>query len=476
MDEIDTGVDFNFSYASGVSEEQIIGFEMAGQIWSSYLKDDVAVNIYVEATSDLPENVIGGALPGTKKNIKYDKVRQELEADIISANDSLAFDNLPSSDKEFSVIHDDVALEKTKEFKLTNANAKALSLSKSDDDKLDGYILVSDLTGQDNVSWGYDPLRDSNLGGNELDFLSVAMHEIGHILGFVSGVDDDGWLEVITESQEKDKELKDNAFKFATTLDLFRYSDKDSAQGQIDISMGGNPFFSLDGGSTSLGNFATGAYTDLGGDGYQASHWKNGSNLGIMNPVLSAGNRNSVSNIDLTAMDAIGWDVDDSGELDWQAMFDAAVANAETAVFSDRSKDVEKMVKDSQQFEGRRFPRGRAWQIGFWQYTTLPNADVSEIDPIPESVSVPETFFEDGDNSNSSSEAEEQLDNESNNLFSDDNSAASANDNLALGQEQTYDGEDAVVSQDENGQDSLLSGGLIGEQLVGTDNLDDSLV
>lgn len=37
-------LNFNFSYAPGTTEEQMIGFEMAGNYWSNYLKDDVTVN------------------------------------------------------------------------------------------------------------------------------------------------------------------------------------------------------------------------------------------------------------------------------------------------------------------------------------------------------------------------------------------------------------------------------------------------
>ena len=32
-------VNFNFSYASGTTLQQMIGFEMAGRVWSSYLID-----------------------------------------------------------------------------------------------------------------------------------------------------------------------------------------------------------------------------------------------------------------------------------------------------------------------------------------------------------------------------------------------------------------------------------------------------
>ena len=372
---------FDFTYAPGTSMEQIIGFEMAGEIWSSYLNDNVSVNIYVESTDQLPEEVVGAALPGKKEKEKYDKVWKQMSDDITSSNDRLAFDNLPSSDKEFSVIIDGVELDKTKEFRLTNANAKSLNLLDGDRDKLDGYILVNDFTGNSTVGWDYDALRDGDIQNNEIDFLSVAMHEIGHVLGFTSGIDDEGWLEVLTESREEGKEIKDKDFKFANPLDLYRYSEATGADGKLDLSTGGNPYFSINGGSTNLGNFANGEYADFGGDGYQASHWQQDSSQGIMNPVLPVGERRDISNLDLTAMDVIGWDLN-TGELpSWEEMYDNAVANAETSVTEDRSKDVEKMIKESNSYDGRRSRSSSvnySFQIGYWQYTTLEEVDAPD--------------------------------------------------------------------------------------------------
>ncbi|MDJ0898554.1 MAG: NF038122 family metalloprotease [Xenococcus sp. MO_188.B8] len=374
MDDF-SAVDFNFSFAPGVLDEQIVAFEMAGEIWSHYLKDNVAVNIHVEMTDQLPENVIGGALPGMKKDVKYDKLWKEMSEDRTSSDDLTAFNNRISTKKNFTALVDGRELKKVEKMKLTNANAKALDFIKGDDDKLDGYILMSDLTGQSNVQWDYNPLRNDNIAANSLDFLSVALHEIGHVLGFVSGVDDGGWLNVVTESNGKT--IKGSDMKFATSLDLFRYSSKD----RIDFSVGQNPYFSIDGGNTNLGYFSTGEYSDLGGDGYQASHWKhNGDNpLGIMDPVLKMGQTRNISTLDTTAMDVIGWDVVNPGHLDWQQLYDNAIENAKDALIAERTKDVEKMVEASDTYHGRRGSRGSSsgsWQVGLWQHIKFQTLDV----------------------------------------------------------------------------------------------------
>lgn len=381
------GTNFDFTYAPGIASEQIIGFEMAGQIWSSYLTDDVTVRIHVESTDELPENIVGAAMPGKNKKVDYDKLWKKMSEDITSSEDLLAFNNLPSTEKEFSVLIDGVELDKTKEFKLTNANAKALDLLNDNHKKLDGHIIVNDLSGSSTVGWDYDALRSDTISDDAIDFLSMAIHEVGHVLGFVSGIDDDGWLKILTESREKGKEIKDSDFKFATPLDLFRYSEESAARGEIDISTGGNPFFSLDGGNTKLGDFANGEHSEFGGDGYQASHWKQDSSQGVMNPVLPFGERKEVSALDITAMDVMGWNVNSSVSLDWNDVYNSAIASSQTAMIEDRSKDVEKMIKESNKYKGIHWfgskgfgSRGYRyfWQAGLFQQIGYKFMEASE--------------------------------------------------------------------------------------------------
>ena len=53
---------FNFSYAQGVSQTQMAAFEMAGKIWASYLTDNVTINIAVDVQKDFAGNTIAGAI------------------------------------------------------------------------------------------------------------------------------------------------------------------------------------------------------------------------------------------------------------------------------------------------------------------------------------------------------------------------------------------------------------------------------
>ena len=385
MNDFNSGTQFDFTYAPGTSAEQILGFEMAGEVWSSLLADDVTVRIHVESTSELPDEVVGAALPGKKRKEKYDKVKEALAEEALAENaastdDVLAFNNLPNDDKEFSILVNGQELDDVKDFRLTNANAKSLGLLDDKADELDGYILVNDLSGNSSVGWDYDALRSSSASGNDMDFLSVAMHEIGHVLGFVSGIDDNDWLNVLTESVEEEEELDD--FKFASILDLYRYSDSSPEPGEIDLSVGGNPYFSIDGGNTSLGNFANGEYTQFGGDGYQASHWQQFSNQGIMNPILPQGQRRDISDLDLTAFDVIGWDINTAAAPSWDELYDNAVAEASTASIQNRDKDIENLIRESgYDVRGSRSSSRRRYSFqlgGFWQFTTLDAVNTPE--------------------------------------------------------------------------------------------------
>ena len=357
------GTQFDFSFAPGTTQQQMIGFEMAGELWSQYLNDDVVINIHVQMTDTLPDNVIGGALPGLKKGVKFEEVSEQLWEDITSWNDWYAVNSLNGT-KEFSALVGGYRADNLKEMKLTNANLKALEpfkeqqklfekeIEKLDRGKndLDGFILMSDLSKQNNAVWNYDSARTSNIRSNELDFLSVAVHEVGHILGFTSGLDDSDWLNSVSKAgKELHKgKFKGEEIKLATPLDLFRYS----SNGNRDLSIGQNSYFSIDGGRSKLAEFSTG---ESGGDGYQASHWKNNGTdaIGIMDPALKRGMRRDISSLDRIAMDVTGWDVVNPRQLNWSDMYSDAVRNANSAYVGDRQKDLVKMIQGSNRYHGR---------------------------------------------------------------------------------------------------------------------------
>ncbi|NEP51744.1 MAG: hypothetical protein F6K65_24305 [Moorea sp. SIO3C2] len=303
-------IDFDFSYQPGTTLKQMLGFEMAGEIWSYYLTDDVTVKIHVEMKDDLPSNILGGALPGLQ-NKNYGTYLEKLENDITSVDDQTAYDNLQAyhysdGNTRYHSVFESGQGWYNKNISLTNANAKAINYH-SNNSLLDGYIVMnSDFI----WSYNYDrsaTLLDTIIRFLSIDFLSVAVHEIGHILGFVSGVDS-----TILADYDASYQMNLERLLRTTALDMYRYSDWSEDLDVIDIAYGVDAFFSIDGGDTALAYFSEGKDLDLGfgGDGYQASHWDGlGDNLGMMKPALGWGERADISALDLRAFDVIGWDL-----------------------------------------------------------------------------------------------------------------------------------------------------------------------
>ncbi|MFD1612430.1 NF038122 family metalloprotease [Sphingomonas tabacisoli] len=199
---------------------------------------------------------------------------------------------------------------------LTRANAKALGYTYSDG-KADASITFSS-------NFQFDFNATDGITAGQSDFLGVAIHEIGHALGFVSGVDDYDVLGTggpLADSTACGvaggcKNYPANDDWFGETLDLFRYS----APGALDWTTKTASYFSIDGGASSVFNnglFSTGDYN---GDGWQASHWKAPQNdagnftcakpfEGVMNPYLCGGTNGVITGEDLAAFDAIGWNL-----------------------------------------------------------------------------------------------------------------------------------------------------------------------
>jgi hypothetical protein len=379
-------VNFNFSYAPGISLQQMVGFETAGRVWSAYLTDSVTVNLHVGVSSSLPANVIGGALPGITSQTFVD-LKAQMAADVTSIDDWFAIDGISArANKQDFKARFDLFDSKgknngtnatTRSLNLTRANAKSLGVALADGSTaLDGVVVFGTLEGSA-YTWSYDYTRTNPAPANSLDFLSTAIHEIGHVLGVVSGVDKPGWLD---SSFNKDKKVQEaykdfvsNSTTYTTPLDLFRYSANTLGTDLNDLSYGsrgGDKYFSIDG-NTVIAQFSTGKDTSLGGSGEQASHWKQGT-MGIMDPTLAPRARESITTIDLLALDVIGWNLAPNASnlsLNLSALLEQSQqglaqrlgqtvtwlnANASTAAQNlarDRSQDIATMVKNSEVYD-----------------------------------------------------------------------------------------------------------------------------
>ena len=151
-----------------------------------------------------------------------------------------------------------------------------------------------------NSKFDYDFDPSDGVDSNKVDFDSVAVHELGHVLAF--------------DSNTGYKELDRSSPVAVTIWDLFRFRpgttlDTFSTALRILSSGGTQDFFD---GSKEVA-LSTGRPDGTGGDREQASHWKDdrltGQYIGIMDPTLSDGERDVITENDLAALRSFGYAV-----------------------------------------------------------------------------------------------------------------------------------------------------------------------
>ncbi|MGR6331208.1 NF038122 family metalloprotease [Sphingomonas sp. XXL09] len=319
----------NDTGGAGEGTQARIGFNIATLYWSSVLRDSAVINLDIGFRALAP-NVLGS----TGSNYTLLSMNQgyaALAADATSALDQSAVANLAPlgasalgdgfgavsvttnalnargtgyvdtatrTDNDGSVNNSALAV--------TSASAKALGITTDVNGDAVNYAATDgSITFSNEYNFDFDPTN--GIAANAIDFIGVAIHEIGHALGFVSGVDSYDAFTAPGSATTTPGALEN--YVVASQLDLFRYGKP----GTLDWSTQGTPYFSIDGGQTQLfgdSRFSTGV---ANGDGRQASHWKDSAfgvpQLGILDPTSGFGQMQEVTALDLAAYDAIGYDV-----------------------------------------------------------------------------------------------------------------------------------------------------------------------
>jgi hypothetical protein len=149
-----------------------------------------------------------------------------------------------------------------------------------------------------NSTFQFDFDPTNGIDSDKVDFDAVATHEIAHALGFTSRT---GALELSPQLQLATTVLDIFRFRPGTTTGTFSTAQRVLSSG------GQHAFFN---GSSEL-SMSTGRPDGSGGDGNQASHWKTQvvvqPAIGIMIPSLALGERQTISDHDVRAMDLIGY-------------------------------------------------------------------------------------------------------------------------------------------------------------------------
>ena len=288
----------------GMSATALQGFQEAADFWSDRFIDPVTVNLDIRFDgNNIAGNPLGamtlGSAGSSSQQLTYTQVRGALVLDSTSADDAIAVANLPAGPAlsfltnnatTSAVFLDNDGSPNNTVLDIQTANAKALGLRPANDPANDAGISFNS-----GFSWDFDP--SDGIGAGLYDFVGVSIHEIGHALGFSSGVD----VVDATHGAGPSAPVDLNNFRVHRTLDFYRYS----APGVLNYATGGAPYFSIDGGATSITTFSTGRHN---GDGQQASHWKDNLGIGILDPTGAPGELLVYTQRDNQAMDVIGWD------------------------------------------------------------------------------------------------------------------------------------------------------------------------
>jgi hypothetical protein len=148
-------------------------------------------------------------------------------------------------------------------------------------------------------TFDFDP--ENGITTNTTDFDAVAVHEIGHVLGFSSMVGS--------------KESTPSEPVFLSVLDMFRFRPGVTMgtfpTAQRILSSGGEHRFFGGGAELAL---STGRPNGTAGDGRQSSHWKDdqlsGTHIGIMDPTIARGERETITANDVAAFNLLGYNTE----------------------------------------------------------------------------------------------------------------------------------------------------------------------
>ena len=204
--------------------------------------------------------------------------------------------NSPAGGGSATTFLDDDGDANNRTIQLTRANAKALGLLAAGDPGIDASITF-------NSAFNFDFEPGDGIAANSFSFVFVAAHEIGHALGFISGVD---ILELEQPAAGRTFPRRPVHFRQpGRRVPLLARQHRQWCRHDRLDSGTRRKHFATDGGTLNDGDFAGGRNF---GDGQQASHWRDNLDLGIMDSTAGRGEHRAPGPRDVRLFDVIGYE------------------------------------------------------------------------------------------------------------------------------------------------------------------------
>ena len=265
-----SAVTIQFHYGDGFPEgsPQRQALDQAADRWETRLHDPVVVTIdAMFADLSNPDVDFLGVSEPERVAFPYVDIREALLNDATSMDDRTAIGYLPpgpdlafrTHDPQGKVITSDAGKTINRVLSLTTANAKALQLTVPDEpEQVDGTIRFNqDLLGK--LRADFDP---SN-GVRGWDFVGTGGSRDWPRAGTRSVVWRSWTILHLPDGPDAPRDISGQPV--LSTWDLFRYSPESLPL--LDLTPGGRPYFSIDGGATELARLASGQFN---GDGSQS--------------------------------------------------------------------------------------------------------------------------------------------------------------------------------------------------------------
>jgi subtilisin-like proprotein convertase family protein len=277
-------------------------FIVAANHWEALISTPITVILDVDFGTTIfgqpfPSGVIGGT--GSAEDTRvFPEVRDRLLANSPTAAESQLYSALPEGSVPTELSSNAF---KSLTVRMSQANARALGFVPDIADPNAIPLGGADAGIGFNSAFAFDFDPSDGVDANKIDFDSVATHEIGHALGFVS-------------------ESGGPVYAPTAIWDMFRFRPTAASIGTFAtapriMSAGGTQVY-FNGQTNTFGTqelrLSTGP-DGSAGDGNQSSHWKDDDitfeYIGIMDPNIGDGETNPITDNDVKTIDSFGYSI-----------------------------------------------------------------------------------------------------------------------------------------------------------------------